>query len=116
VPRAGRKKGADSYKIDKYVVPWLPEYCRLAKRNHGLEAIPAIRMLVNRAPWFFGHHKPESTARRLHQKMTSRRYKKPTQPRGMIYHWSKVFLTLEPIEPIGPIGPLKTKKKSSKST
>jgi len=108
MPRGGRKRGADTYKIDKQIVPWLKDWCRVAKRTYGLEAIPAIRMLVNSAPWLFGHHKAESTARRLHEKMKSGQFGKPIPPRGIAWHPSQLFLTATET--------LKTKKKSSKST
>ena len=54
MPRGGRKKGADSYKIDRRIVPWLPDWCRVAKRTLGLSDFEAIRMLVEINPRHLG--------------------------------------------------------------
>jgi hypothetical protein len=105
MPRGGRKKGVVSYKIDERIVPWLKDWCRVAKRERGLSAFEAIRLLVNTNPRLFGRHTADATVHRLYQKMKSGRYKLVPPP-GMPWHWS--LLTFEPL-------PLEEQKKSSKS-
>jgi hypothetical protein len=97
MPRGGRKKGADTYKIDRQIVPWLKDWCRVAKRERDMSAFEAIRWLVNINPRLFGRHNAESTAHRLYQKMKSGQYGNPVPPPGIVWHWSK--LTFRPLEP-----------------
>jgi hypothetical protein len=44
--RGGRKKGALSHKYDKYLLPMLEHFCRVAKREKGLSRTEAIRWVV----------------------------------------------------------------------
>jgi len=84
--RGGRKKGAVSRKgeLDKYMVPYLENYCRVAKRDLGLKPIPAIRVLVallNGSNKALGKSDAAAVAR-LYGKMIAGKY---PRPRG----WSK---------------------------
>jgi hypothetical protein len=112
MPRGGRKKGADSYKIDKRVVPWLKEWCRVAKQPPlELSDFEAIRMLVNINPRLFGRHSADATVHRLYQKMKSGRYGKPVPPRGIPWHWS--HLRFQNVKELARS--LKSRRNSSKS-
>ena len=111
MPRGGRKKGADSYKMDRRIVPWLPDWCRVAKRTLGLSDFEAIRMLVEINPRLFGRHSANATVHRLYQKMKSGRYGKPVPPPGIPWHWSQLrFHNAEELKES-----LKSRKDSSKS-
>jgi len=90
VPRGGRKKGVDVYKFDRHIVPWLKDWCRVAKRERGMTAFEAIRWLVNANPRLFGRHRANATAHRLYQKMKSGRFGRAVPPQGIVWHWSKV--------------------------
>jgi hypothetical protein len=45
--RGGRKKGAVSHEYDKYLLPGLEHFCRVAKREKGLSRTAAIRWFVD---------------------------------------------------------------------
>ena len=50
MPRGGRQKGADSYKLDKVVVPMLHLWCNVADTKQGMSTVQAIRFFVTSHP------------------------------------------------------------------
>jgi hypothetical protein len=93
MPRGGRKRGADTHELDKFIVPWLPHMCRVAKRQYGLEAFPVIRHIVKSTWPAIGGKSINAATHRLYRKMKSGRYKTPTFPLDHpLAHWSRYTL------------------------
>jgi hypothetical protein len=93
MPRGGRKRGADTHKVDRDIVPWLEHLRRVAKRERGWKPFTTIRWFIAPVAPLWGKS-INAVTHRLYQKMKSGRYGKWEPPPGI--RWSK--FTLRPQE------------------
>jgi hypothetical protein len=107
VPRGGRKKGADTHKLDRAIVPTLVLICWIAERDHGWSNFRTIRAFVERLGPVLGGKSTNATVHRLYQKVIRSR----VADLPMHIRSSLVQLDLEQLQLY--VGP--TRKRRSKS-
>jgi hypothetical protein len=137
MPRGGRQKGADSYKLDKVVVPMLHLWCSVAKTKADLSPVQAIRFFVTSHPnivLLLGgrrarkartekqrDHVVEAIVYRLYGKMVEGRYEQHVLSDEMHRFWRFVSFEFDPgVADIvagleATSAALKSNRKSSKS-